>query len=205
MTVLLAALGAYLVGSISFAVVASRLFGLPDPRTYGSGNPGATNVLRSGRKAAAIVTLIGDGAKGLVAVLGVRGLGWGEAAVAAAAIAAFVGHLYPVYFGFRGGKGVATAFGIVLALNGWLALAVLGVFALVVALTRYVSLASMLGAAMAAGLAPVLFGAGWIAAALIGMAALIVWRHRANLRRLLAGEESRVFSRKAPAPPAGTA
>jgi glycerol-3-phosphate acyltransferase PlsY len=205
MAVLLAALGAYLIGSISFAVVASRLFGLPDPRTYGSGNPGATNVLRSGRKAAAIVTLIGDAAKGLAAVLLVRSLAPGDAPVAAAAVAAFAGHLYPVFFGFKGGKGVATAFGIVLALSAWLALAVLAVFALVVAVTRYVSLASMLAGAVAAGLAPVLFGNGWIAAALIVMAALIVWRHRANLRRLLAGEESRVFSRKAPAPPAGTA
>jgi acyl phosphate:glycerol-3-phosphate acyltransferase len=205
MATLLAVLGAYLIGSISFAVVASRLLGLPDPRTYGSGNPGATNVLRSGKKSAALVTLIGDAAKGAAAVALVRWLGppWsmGEAAVAGAAFAAFAGHLYPVYFGFKGGKGAATAFGIVLALSPWLALAACVVFLAVVLTTRYVSLASILGASAAAALAPVLFGAGWIMAAVIGMAALIVWRHRANLRRLLTGEESRIALRKAPLPP----
>jgi glycerol-3-phosphate acyltransferase PlsY len=205
MATLLAVLGAYLIGSISFAVVTSRLFGLPDPRTYGSGNPGATNVLRSGKKTAAIATLVGDAAKGAVAVALVRWLapsfGLGDTAVAGAAFAAFAGHLYPVYFGFKGGKGVATAFGIVLALSGGLALAALVVFLAVVATTRYVSLASVLGAAAAAALTPVLFGTGWVLAAVLGMGVLIVWRHRANLQRLLAGEESRVTFRKAPVPP----
>jgi glycerol-3-phosphate acyltransferase PlsY len=205
MATLLAVLGAYLIGSISFAVVTSRLFGLPDPRTYGSGNPGATNVLRSGKKTAAIATLVGDAAKGAVAVALVRWLapsfGLGDTAVAGAAFAAFAGHLYPVYFGFKGGKGVATAFGIVLALSGWLALAALVVFLAVVATTRYVSLASVLGAAAAAALTPVLFGTGWVLAAVLGMGVLIVWRHRANLQRLLVGEESRVTFRKAPVPP----
>jgi glycerol-3-phosphate acyltransferase PlsY len=209
MPTLLAVLGAYLIGSISFAVVTARLFGLPDPRTYGSGNPGATNVLRSGRKAAAIATLVGDAAKGAVAVVLVRWLGpsygTGDAAVAGAAFAAFAGHLYPVYFGFKGGKGVATAFGIVLALSGWLALAALVVFLAVVAATRYVSLASILAAVAAAALTPLLFGPGWVLAAMLGMAVLIVWRHRANLQRLLAGEESRLTFRKAPAPPTGQA
>jgi glycerol-3-phosphate acyltransferase PlsY len=206
MTTLLAVLGAYLIGSISFALVASRWFGLPDPRTYGSGNPGATNVLRTGRKAAAAATLIGDAAKGAVAVALVRWLGsaWpvGEAAVAGAAFAAFAGHLYPVYFGFKGGKGVATAFGIVLALSPWLALAAFAVFVAVVLTTRYVSLASILGAMAAAGLAPILFGPGWITAAVVGMAILILWRHRANLRRLMAGEEGRIALRKTAVPPA---
>jgi glycerol-3-phosphate acyltransferase PlsY len=127
--------------------------------------------------------------------------GLGDTAVAGAAFAAFAGHLYPVYFGFKGGKGVATAFGIVLALSGWLALAALVVFLAVVATTRYVSLASVLGAAAAAALTPVLFGTGWVLAAVLGMGVLIVWRHRANLQRLLAGEESRVTFRKAPVPP----
>ena len=206
MLTLLAVLGAYLIGSISFAVVTSRLFGLPDPRSYGSGNPGATNVLRTGKKAAAALTLIGDAAKGALAVLLARWvdalLSIGDGVVAGAALAAFVGHLYPVYFGFKGGKGVATAFGIVLALSPWLALVAFIVFLVVVVLTRFVSLASMLGSVAAAGYAAVLFGPGWITAAVVSMAMLIVWRHRANVRRLLAGEESRIALRKAAVPPA---
>jgi glycerol-3-phosphate acyltransferase PlsY len=204
-TALLAALAAYLIGSISFAVVASRLFGLPDPRTYGSGNPGATNVLRTGKKAAALVTLVGDAAKGAVAVALVRALGGAEVAVAAAALAAFIGHLYPVYFGFKGGKGVATAFGIVLALSAWLALLVLAIFAAVLAASRYVSLASVLSALAAGVAAPLLIGWGWIAAAVIAMGVLIVWRHRANLERLLAGEESKLRLGRGSVPPAGQA
>ena len=201
---LLAVLAAYLIGSISFAVITSRLFGLPDPRTYGSGNPGATNVLRSGRKAAAIATLAGDAAKGAVPVLLVRwlgtSLGMGEAALAGAALGAFIGHLYPLYFGFKGGKGVATALGVVLGLSGWLALVALVVFLGVVLATRYVSLASILAAVAAAAATPALFGAGWIALSMAVMALLIVWRHRANVRRLLDGQESRLGARKT-APP----
>ena len=201
---LLAVLAAYLIGSISFAVITSRLFGLPDPRTYGSGNPGATNVLRSGRKAAAIATLAGDAAKGAVPVLLVRwlgtSLGMGEAALAGAALGAFIGHLYPLYFGFKGGKGVATALGVVLGLSGWLALVALVVFLGVVLATRYVSLASILAAVAAAAATPAVFGAGWIALSMAVMALLIVWRHRANVRRLLDGQESRLGARKT-APP----
>lgn len=205
MGALLAAIAAYLIGSVSFAVVASRLFGLPDPRTYGSGNPGATNVLRTGRKAAALVTLLGDAAKGAVAVVLVRWLGGSDAAVAAAALAALCGHLYPVYFGFKGGKGVATAFGILLALSIWLGLVALSVFAGVLLATRYVSLASMLTAIVAALAVPLLLGWGWIAGAVMAMAGLVLWRHRTNLKRLLAGEESRLSLRRAPVPPAGRA
>ncbi len=201
---LLAVLAAYLIGSISFAVITSRLFGLPDPRTYGSGNPGATNVLRSGRKAAAIATLAGDAAKGAVPVLLVRwlgtSLGMGEAALAGAALGAFIGHLYPLYFGFKGGKGVATALGVVLGLSGWLALVALVVFLGVVLATRYVSLASILAAVAAAAATPAVFGAGWIALSMAVMALLIIWRHRANVRRLLDGQESRLGARKT-APP----
>jgi glycerol-3-phosphate acyltransferase PlsY len=204
MLTLLAALAAYLIGSISFAVVTSWLLRLPDPRTYGSGNPGATNVLRTGRKGAALATLIGDAAKGGVAVLLARwlapGLGLGEAAIAAVAVAAFVGHLYPVYFRFQGGKGVATAFGLLLALDVRLALAALAVFLAVAIATRYVSLASVLAAVVAAALGPWLLGWGPIALGVVVMAALIVWRHRSNLQRLLAGQENKVGLSK-PTPP----
>lgn len=206
MNVLLAAVFGYLVGSISFAVVFSKLFGLPDPRTYGSGNPGATNVLRSGKRSAALLTLIGDAAKGAVAVLAMRWMGGAEWAVAAAGLAAFVGHLWPLYFGFKGGKGVATAFGIVLALSPMLAAITLAVFVLVVATSRYVSLASVLSSAGASFSALALFGAGPVAVAVILMTILIVWRHRANLKRLAAGTESRLGAKKptatAPAAPA---
>lgn len=190
---------AYLVGSLSFAVLVSRAYGLPDPHTYGSGNPGATNVLRSGRKSAALFTLLGDALKGFVVVLVARLFAdsWGLDAtdIALAAIAVFAGHLFPVYFGFKGGKGVATAAGILFALSPWLGLAVMVVWATVLALTRYSSGASL----MAAASAPVLFGLilGWnpTAVAVLAMTALIFYRHRENIRRLLAGKESKVGSR----------
>jgi len=196
MSILLGTVFAYLLGSVSFAVVCSRVFGLPDPRTYGSGNPGATNVLRSGKKAAAALTLLGDAAKGAVAVLVVRAVGIGTAGVALAAVAAFVGHLYPVYFGFKGGKGVATAFGILVALSPVLALGVLAVFGIVIFASRYVSLASVLSAAAASVISPFLFGWGAITGAVLAMAILIVVRHRGNIQRLIAGEESTIRLRK---------
>lgn len=198
MNVLLAAIFGYLVGSVAFAVVFSKVFGLPDPRSYGSGNPGATNVLRSGKRSAALLTLVGDAAKGALAVWMVRLLGWSDVAIAAAGLAAFVGHLWPVYFGFKGGKGVATAFGIVLALSPLLAAITLAIFVLVVAASRYVSLASVLSSIGAAFAALSLYGIGPVAAAIIAMAALIVVRHRANLRRLIAGTESRFGAKKTP-------
>jgi glycerol-3-phosphate acyltransferase PlsY len=196
MSILLGAVFAYLLGSVSFAVVFSRVFGLPDPRTYGSGNPGATNVLRSGRKAAAALTLVGDAAKGAVAVLVVRTVGIGADGVALAAVAAFVGHLYPVYFGFKGGKGVATAFGILVALSPVLALGVGAVFGIVIFASRYVSLASVLSAAAASVISPFLFGWGAITGAVLAMAILIVVRHRGNIQRLIAGEEATIRLRK---------
>jgi acyl phosphate:glycerol-3-phosphate acyltransferase len=201
-----AVLAAYLVGSLSFAVIVSQLMGLNDPRSYGSKNPGATNVLRSGSKKAAILTLLLDAVKGWLPVALILtfgqpyGLGTGVAALAG--LAAFLGHLYPVFFGFKGGKGVATAVGVLVGVNGLLALATVGTFVIVVYFSRYVSLASMVAAAFA----PVfyLFGDGvaWQAdraevLCLSVMALLLVWRHRENINRLLAGTESKLGAKKA--------
>lgn len=194
---------AYLIGSIPFAVVVSKLMGLKDPRSYGSKNPGATNVLRSGNKAAAALTLVGDAAKGWFALWLAQalapGLTWN--AFAMVALAAFLGHLYPVFLGFRGGKGVATALGILLAIHPGLALATAATWVIVAVFTRYSSLAAL----VAAFFAPVyyLFGSGvaWYAQAPIGVALgvitiLLFYRHRANIARLMAGTESRIGSRK---------
>lgn len=193
----------YLIGSVSFAVLVSRVLGLPDPRSYGSGNPGATNVLRTGRRAAALATLAGDTAKGAVAVLLARHVGaaYGvdAAGVAGCALAAFAGHLYPVFHGFLGGKGVATAAGVLLALDPWLGLGTLATWAIVAGFFRYVSLASIIAALFAPFWHVWLFGlnAGTAAmtAAVSAMALLLVWRHRANVGRLLRGEESRLGAR----------
>ena len=200
-----AIVGGYLLGSVSFAVLVSRMFGLQDPRSYGSGNPGATNVLRSGSKAAAIAVLVLDVLKGLLPVALVLHIGpdyglTGAGAAALTGLAAFVGHLYPVFFGFKGGKGVATALGVVLALSPWLALAVLVVFGVVLAATRYVSLASMSAAAAAPliMLLPGPWGHSVLAVvAFLVMAALLIWRHRANIERLRAGTEAKFGSKKA--------
>ena len=201
---LIAVVGAYLIGSLSFAVIVSRLMGLNDPRTYGSKNPGATNVLRSGSKAAAVVTLLLDGAKGWLPVYAVQQLGapYGleASAIAMVGLAAFLGHVFPVFFRFQGGKGVATAAGVVLATNAWLALAVGASWLIITYFSRYVSLASV----VAAVFAPVyyLFGDGvaWradngIALALALMSGLLVWRHAPNLTRLMNGTESRLGSK----------
>jgi len=187
---------AYLLGSLSFAVVVSRAMGLADPRTYGSKNPGATNVLRTGNKAAAILTLLGDAAKGWLAVwlaarFGPR-FGIGELGVAAVAVAVFVGHLYPVYFGFKGGKGVATAAGVVLALNPWLALATALTWVLIAGFFRYSSLASITAAVFAAFYSAFGWGFDERFLALVVIGGLIVYRHRVNISNLLAGKERRV-------------
>jgi glycerol-3-phosphate acyltransferase PlsY len=187
---------AYLIGSVSFAVVVSKLFGLPDPRSYGSGNPGATNVLRTGNKAAALLTLFGDGVKGFTAVAIAYHLGasWGDAslATAGAAVAVFLGHLYPIFHRFEGGKGVATAAGVAFGLSWQLGLAMLVIWLLVALTFRISSLASMVSAIIAPPLGFYFLGNWPEAWALIPIALLLVWRHRANIRKLLAGTESRI-------------
>jgi len=196
MTAAIFALVAYLIGSISFAVVVSWVFGLPDPHTYGSGNPGATNVLRTGRKAAAVLTLVGDAAKGAVAYLLAKHFapqfGAGEGVLALVALAAFAGHLYPVYFRFKGGKGVATAAGLLLAMDWRLGASVLGVWVLVALVSRYSSLAAILAAAFSPFAASYFLGAGPLAGAVLAMAIALVWRHRANIARIASGAESRI-------------
>src|SRR5690349_19739629 len=202
----LAALAAYLVGSLSFAVIVSRAMGLTDPRTYGSGNPGATNVLRSGSKKAAILTLVLDALKGYVPVLLAVRLGpkhgLGEGTVALVALAAFLGHLYPVFFRFRGGKGVATAAGTLFGIDPLLGAATLATWIIIAAFLRYSSLASIVAAVFAPFWQLLTEGSGRIAFALIAMALLLVWRHEANIKRLFAGTESRLGGKAAAAVPA---
>ena len=200
----LAVLAAYLIGSLSFGVLVSRAFGLPDPRSYGSHNPGATNVLRSGKKPAAVLTLLLDAAKGALPVWLVDrfGAAWGlgEGTVALVGLAAFVGHLWPVFFGFRGGKGVATAAGVLLAMNPWLGLATLASFAIIVAFFRYVSLGSMVASVFAVFFSWFLYRNIALTAAVAVMAALLVWRHRENIQRLVKGTESKLGAKKTTPP-----
>jgi glycerol-3-phosphate acyltransferase PlsY len=187
---------AYLLGSVSFAVVVSRMFGLPDPHSYGSGNPGATNVLRTGHKAAAALTLLGDGVKGFVAVWAANRLGasWGDAslATAGAALAVYVGHLYPVFHHFAGGKGVSTAAGIAFALSWQLGLALIVIWVLVALAFRMSSLASLVAALVTPPLGFYFLGFWPESWALVPIALLMFWRHRANIRKLIAGEERRI-------------
>ena len=190
---------AYLIGSVPFAVVVSKFMGLQDPRSYGSKNPGATNVLRTGNKTAAALTLLGDAAKGWFAVwlAGKIAPGIPAGALAAVALAAFLGHLYPIFLGFKGGKGVATALGVLVAIQPWLAVATAATWLIIAVFFRYSSLASL----VAAFFAPVyyVFGSGlaWHAQPAMGVALAIIgillfYRHRANITRLLQGTESRI-------------
>ncbi len=192
---------AYLVGSLSFAVIVSRLFGLNDPRTYGSGNPGATNVLRSGNKAAAVLTLVFDALKGYVPVILAYQLGLADAYVTVIGLAAFLGHLWPVFFRFEGGKGVATAAGVLLAFHPALGGLVLAMWLLMAIVFRYSSLAA-LTAALAA---PVIHAYGWgFSIMTIGisvMSMLLIWRHAPNIRKLVAGQESKLGQKSTPASP----
>jgi glycerol-3-phosphate acyltransferase PlsY len=199
MTAFLCALGGYLAGSIPFALVASRIFALPDPRTYGSRNIGATNVLRSGSRAAALVTLIGDAGKGWVAVLAARLIGLPLELVALTGAAAFIGHVFPVWLRFQGGKGVATAAGVLIAFDWRLGLGVLAVWLVVAAATRYSSLASLVAAVAAPALTWWLQGAGPLLWAVGLMSVILFVRHRANIVKLMRGEESRIGQKKAQA------
>ena len=196
MSVLLLLVAAYLLGSIPFALVSSRLFGLQDPRSYGSGNPGATNVLRSGNKAAAAVTLIGDCVKGWVAVSIALKLGFTAPEAALAGFAAFLGHVFTIFLRFNGGKGVATALGVLAGIDWRIALACLGAWLLIAAASRYSS-AGSLGAAIVSPIAGyLLLGANPVIAVLLAMSAVLIWRHTANIQRLLAGTEGRLGSSK---------
>lgn len=201
----LAVVAAYLLGSLSFGVIVSRAMGLNDPRTFGSKNPGATNVLRSGSKVAAIVTLLLDAAKGWLPVAWVAAYGapygLGEGTLATVGLAAFIGHLYPVFFRFQGGKGVATALGVLLGLSPWLALATALTFAIIAFFFRYVSLASIVAAVFAPAFYLLGDGVAWQASrasllvvALMGV--LLVWRHSLNIDRLLAGKEAKLGAKK---------
>ncbi|MBK7718566.1 MAG: glycerol-3-phosphate 1-O-acyltransferase PlsY [Simplicispira sp.] len=201
-----AVLAAYLLGSLSFAVVVSRAMGLADPRTYGSKNPGATNVLRSGSKAAAIVTLLLDAAKGWLPVVLVRWYGapYGleDGTQAMVGLAAFVGHLWPVFFRFQGGKGVATALGVLVGFSLWLGLATGATWLIVAFFFRYSSLASLASALFAPVYYVMVGGIVWdtersIAASIVVMSNLLAWRHKDNIVRLIKGTESRLGSKKA--------
>ena len=196
MTLLPLLLAAYVLGSIPFAIVSSRLFGIADPRQYGSGNPGATNVLRSGHKAAALLTLVGDCLKGWLVVWAATQLGFSAAEAALAGLAAFLGHVFSVFLRFNGGKGVATALGVLAGINAWIALVALLVWLAVAFCTRYSS-AAALSAALATPVAGfVLLGRDPVVAVLILVAALLVWRHASNIRKLISGTESKIGGRR---------
>lgn len=186
---------AYLLGSVSFAVVVSRAFRLPDPREYGSGNPGATNVLRSGRKSAAVLTLLGDCGKGWLAVFaaGQWIVDGTETAMALVAVAVILGHMVPVFHGFKGGKGVATALGALLALSPYLGLGVLATWITIAVFFRYSSLAALISAVFAVFFTLILFNVAHpFFFAVVVIAALLIWRHRLNIRNLIAGKEGKL-------------
>ena len=196
-TVIFIALG-YLLGSLPFAVIVSRAFGLADPRSYGSGNPGATNVLRSGNKLAAVLTLLGDAAKGWLAVwLAGKYTGSGTATILAlTGLAAFLGHVFPLFLKFKGGKGVATALGVLLGLSGLLALTAAVAWLLVAFFTRYSSLAALVAALVAALASWLLLADPLAAGCVCVLSSILIWRHQSNIAKLLAGTESRIGGAK---------
>ena len=195
---------AYLIGSISFALVVSKCMRLPDPHTYGSGNPGATNVLRTGNKLAAVLTLIGDALKGYIAVMLARVLLGDESltstlgswVLSGVVIAVFLGHLFPIFHGFKGGKGVATACGILFGINWILGAATLSTWIIVAMFMRYSSLAALAAAVFGPIYFVFLFGFQPMGAALLVVCALLIWRHRSNIQNLMNGTESRIGSKK---------
>lgn len=203
MTTIVFVLLAYLIGSLSFAVLVSRAFGLPDPRSFGSKNPGATNVLRTGKKAAAVLTLLGDAAKGFAAVFLAQrfaaAYGAGDATIAAVAVAVFLGHLFPVFFRFQGGKGVATALGILLALKLGLGLAVVATWLLAAYMWRTSSLSALIAAGFAPFYAGAILGFNVYFLAVAVVSALLFYRHKTNIQNLLTGKEGRIGL-----PPGGT-
>jgi glycerol-3-phosphate acyltransferase PlsY len=193
----LACLLAYLLGSVSFAVIGSRLFGLADPRSYGSGNPGATNVLRTGNKKAALFTLLGDAGKGAAAVLAARACALPELHVELAALCVFLGHLYPLFLKFRGGKGVATAAGALLALAPWVGLATLATWIATAWVSRYSSLAALLAALSAPFWVLLCMDDGPLLVITL-LALFLIARHRSNIGRLFAGQEEKIGKKKKP-------
>ncbi|MBI3420328.1 MAG: glycerol-3-phosphate 1-O-acyltransferase PlsY [Proteobacteria bacterium] len=205
MNSLIAVIGAYLIGSLSFAVIVSKAFGLPDPHSYGSGNPGATNVLRTGKKAAAAFTLLGDAGKGWLALWLAQHyaieFGLAPVTLAAVALAAFLGHLFPVFFRFEGGKGVSTALGILLAVNPWLGLATLTTWLVIAVFFRYSSLAALAASLFSIFYAFFLFGLSPYLPAIILMTALLFWRHKENIIKLMNGTESKIGEKKPPQVP----
>jgi glycerol-3-phosphate acyltransferase PlsY len=201
MTLMALVLLAYLLGSISFGILASRVFHLPDPRTYGSKNPGATNVLRSGRKAAAAFTLFGDAGKGWISVVAAQyfapALGLGHEAIAAVALAVFLGHLFPIFSRFKGGKGVATALGILFAFQPGIGLLALATWIVVAAIWRFSSLAALIAAAFAPFYTLFFLGFDARTLAVFLMSLLLIWRHKSNIMSLAAGREPRIGKRSA--------
>jgi len=195
MDLAIAVIAAYLIGSISFAIVVSKAMRLPDPRGYGSKNPGATNVLRSGSKAAAILTLIGDGAKGWLAVW--LALRFAPAAAPYAALAVFLGHLFPLYHRFQGGKGVATAAGVLFGIDWRIGLGTVVTWLVIAFFLRYSSLAALVAAAFAPFAVALVLGVNAFFAMVCVISALLVWRHKENISRLIAGTESRIGGKKA--------
>ena len=202
MTLLLLAVLAYLLGSVSFALISSLIFKLPDPRTYGSKNPGATNVLRSGKKAAAVLTLLGDAGKGWLAVFLAQTYapqwGLGDEAAAVVALAVFLGHVFPVFLRFQGGKGVATAVGVLLGLNLWLGLLTMATWLAVAFVWRISSLSALIAAVLAPLYGIALLGFEVSTLAVSAMSLLLIWRHQSNIVNLLAGKEGRIGEKKEP-------